>query len=72
LIYIAFGAALHMGLPIDSILDEVHQANMQKVPGMTKRGVQNDAVKPHDWEGPEARISLLIKQAWSNAICGND
>lgn len=68
LIYIALGAGLHMGLPMDGILEEIHKANMAKQPGMTKRGIEQDAVKPAEWVGPEAGIKELIARAWDEAV----
>ena len=60
LIYVAMGCAHHMGLPLPQILDVVHQANMGKVPGSTRRGVSQDAQKPDEWVGPEAQIKALL------------
>jgi predicted HAD superfamily Cof-like phosphohydrolase len=60
LIYVAMGCAHHMGLPLPQILDVVHQANMSKVPGATRRGVSQDAQKPEQWVGPEAQIKVLL------------
>jgi predicted HAD superfamily Cof-like phosphohydrolase len=65
LVYVALGAAHHMGLPMDRIFDAVHDANMSKSPGSTKRrGLGQDAAKPSDWVGPEGVISLLISQEY--------
>jgi len=60
LTYVTMGCAHHMGLPLPEILDVVHDANMQKVPGSTSRGVQQDAQKPSDWSGPEDHIALIL------------
>lgn len=60
--YVTMGCAHHMGLPLPHILDIVHRANMEKIPGATARGVNRDAVKPSDWVGPEAEISLLLME----------
>lgn len=60
LVYVACGTALSMGIPLDKVWDLVHAANMRKVPGMTKRGIANDAVKPEGWTGPEAGIAALL------------
>lgn len=61
LIYVALGTAYQMGLPFEAIWDAVHEANMQKVPGKTKRKIGNDAMKPLGWVGPEAKIFRAIK-----------
>lgn len=60
LVYVAGGTALSMGIPLDKVWDVVHAANMRKVPGMTKRGIANDAMKPEGWVGPEAAIAAII------------
>jgi predicted HAD superfamily Cof-like phosphohydrolase len=60
--YVTMGCAHHMGLPLPHILDIVHRANMEKIPGATARGVNRDAVKPSDWVGPEEEISLLLME----------
>jgi hypothetical protein len=41
----------------------VQKANMAKVPGVTKRGMPNDAMKPEGWVGPEAEIRKAIVNA---------
>jgi len=60
LAYVTMGCAHHMGLPLPEILGVVHDANMQKVPGSTSRGVHQDAQKPSDWHGPEDHIALIL------------
>jgi phosphoribosyl-ATP pyrophosphohydrolase len=60
LAYVTMGCAHHMGLPLPQILDIVHDCNMQKVPGETNRGTQQDAKKPEDWKGPEETIAFLL------------
>lgn len=60
LAYVTMGCAHHMGLPLPKILEIVHQANMQKVPGTTRRGHKQDAQKPEGWTGPEDHIALLL------------
>ena len=61
LVYVALGTAYLMGLPFDGIWAAVQKANMAKQPGMTKRGMANDAVKPEGWVGPEAEIQRAIE-----------
>jgi predicted HAD superfamily Cof-like phosphohydrolase len=58
LAYVTMGCAHHMGIDLPRILNIVHAANMQKVPGTTTRGYQQDAVKPDNWVGPEELIAL--------------
>lgn len=60
LAYVTMGCAHHMGLPLPQILQLVHRANMEKVPGTTGRGVLQDAKKPTGWIGPEDHIALLL------------
>lgn len=60
LAYVTMGCAHHMGLPLPRILNLVHVANMQKVPGATRRGHKQDAQKPEGWKGPEDNIALLL------------
>jgi len=60
LAYVTMGCAHHMGLPLPAILDIVHNCNMQKVPGATSRGTQQDAKKPEGWTGPEELIALKL------------
>ena len=61
LVYVALGTAYQMGLPFDGIWDAVHNANMTKVPGLTKRNIAVDAKKPAGWVGPEAKIQAAIQ-----------
>jgi len=61
LVYVAIGTAYQMGLPFQEIWDAVQEANMTKQPGLTKRGMKIDAMKPDGWVGPESTIMELIK-----------
>ena len=63
LVYVALGTAYLMGLPFNDIWAAVQKANMAKVPGVTKRGMPNDAMKPEGWVGPEAEIRKAIVNA---------
>lgn len=60
LAYVTMGCAHHMGVPLPEVLQVVHQANMQKVPGATNRGTKQDAQKPEGWVGPEEMIALIL------------
>ena len=60
LAYVTMGCAHHMGIHLPKILDIVHEANMQKQPGTTSRGYQQDAMKPAGWVGPEDMIALEL------------
>jgi predicted HAD superfamily Cof-like phosphohydrolase len=61
LLYVTYGTAVVMGLPMDDIWRVVHQANMRKRAGMTKRGFTVDAVKPEGWIDPKAAIREMLK-----------
>ena len=58
--YVTMGCAHHMGIPLPAVLDIVHDANMEKVPGSTARGIKQDAQKPAGWVPPEGMISMLL------------
>jgi len=60
LAYVTMGCAHHMGINLPKILNIVHEANMQKQPGATSRGYQQDAMKPAGWVGPEEMIALEL------------
>jgi len=60
LVYLLVGAAQMMGLPFDKVLSAVHESNMGKVPGASKRH-KEDVAKPEDWVGPENRIRELLQ-----------
>lgn len=61
LIYAMVGAMHHMGLPIDEVFEVIHNANMAKVAGKTKRnGTGVDASKPDGWVAPEAELKILL------------
>lgn len=58
LIYVACGTAHLMGLPLNELWDDVHQANMTKQRAATdgsdsKRGSSFDVIKPEGWVGPD-------------------
>ena len=61
LVYVVLGCAHHMGLPFEQIFDVVHEANMQKLAGSTRRGgLGQDAMKPEGWVSPEKQIEELL------------
>ena len=62
LIYFAYGLAYQMGLPMDEIFGAVHEANMAKQKGKTKRGHEDDAAKPVDWVDPKITITRILGQ----------
>lgn len=52
LLYVTFGLALAMGIPIDDVWAEIHHKNMQKIRKPSKRSVY-DVIKPINWTPPE-------------------
>ncbi len=53
LAYIAIGTILEHGIDPGEAFSLVHDANMRKERGMTKRGEAVDAVKPEGWMPPD-------------------
>lgn len=53
LIYFAVGAMYQAGIPAGKVWNAVHNANMTKRKGRTKRGDNNDAAKPEDFQAPD-------------------
>lgn len=49
LLYVTYGAAVEMGVDLIPFFDEVHGANLRKVPG--EGG--GKSVKPEEWMGPD-------------------
>lgn len=68
LVYVALGTAVMMGLPWDALWDDVHAANMRKVKGMSKRGMEDDVTKPIGWRGPQTKkiIDAYVKYSEEN------
>ena len=59
-LYVIYGIAARMGLPMDDIFGAIHKANMRRVPGVSKRGIQYDAVKPLGWVPPNEEIAEIL------------
>lgn len=51
-IYFALGGLHQMGIDAERVFWDVHQANMLKHAGKTKRNQDDDAAKPADWKAP--------------------
>lgn len=62
LVYVALGTLYLMGIDADTVWKFVQDANMQKVRGITKRGMEYDAVKPPGWVAPEGRIKAYLEE----------
>lgn len=56
--YVVMGTAIRLGLPWEELWDDVHRANMAKQPGITKRNMKYDCIKPEGWVGPKTREIL--------------
>ena len=61
LVYVAIGTAHMMGIDFEQVFKAVHAANMQKLRGITKRGMVYDAIKPENWVGPESKIEAILR-----------
>jgi predicted HAD superfamily Cof-like phosphohydrolase len=59
LVYFALGTAVAMGLPWRKLWNAVHEANMQKIPLLSRRG--SDAGKSENWEHPN--IDKIISES---------
>lgn len=67
LVYVMVGAMIHMGLPVNEVLEIIHRANMSKMQGVTKRnGLGPDAAKPAGFTGPEAELKILLEKLLEN------
>lgn len=72
LIYFAVGTAVLLNLPLREIWDKVHNANMKKISGVSKRGIEGDAQKPDDFEAPNIRSILDGDRDIAMAMCMNE
>ena len=57
LIYVAVGAALAFGIPLDRVWSEVQRANMAKTGG--KRSPMGKILKPEGWQPPRIREAVF-------------
>lgn len=71
LIYFAIGTAVLLNLPLKMIWNKVHHANMQKVSGKSKRGIDGDAQKPDDFIAPDIREILEYDRDIATKMCLN-
>lgn len=58
MMYVGVGALLEMGVMPLAAFETVHEANMQKLRGVTKRGEAYDAIKPEGWIPPDHKPML--------------
>lgn len=59
-VYIAYGSAYSLGIPLDAVLAEVHAANMRKFgpDGACEKNESGKVLKPAGWEPPDIQAVL--------------
>ncbi len=62
LIYVAAGRLHEMGIEPGPAFELVHAANMNRVPGVNRRGSEYEAVKPAGWQAPNWTKHLNLLQ----------
>lgn len=63
-IYVAVGAALEFGIPLDRVWAEVHRSNMAKVDPKTGKVVKRadgKVLKPEGWLPPDIAAALAVE-----------
>lgn len=72
LVYVAKGIAIICGISPaawKALWDEIHAANMRKVPGVhADRQQAYDVIKPTDWVGPDVE-GILMQFGYVNQTC---
>lgn len=63
------GTAAQMRVPWPACWDEVLRANLAKVPGVGKRGMALDLIKPPGWRAPD-HGPILAAHGWAPAPRG--
>lgn len=53
IIYVAYGFAVELGIPLDRVLDEVHRSNMSKIGGPVR--ADGKQLKPETYSPPNVR-----------------
>lgn len=62
IVYVAYGTALVYGIPLDTILEEVHRTNMDKLEnGKVLRRSDGKVLKRKGWAAPD--IESILKDA---------
>jgi len=66
-LYVAYGTAYTLGIPIDAVLAAVHAANMAKFEGGVQRRADGKVAKPEGWEPPDIKAVLDARPSggWS-------
>lgn len=63
LIYVAVGAALEFGIPLDRVWAEVQRSNMAKVDaetGRVRKRADGKVLKPDGWTPPDIKSALAV------------
>jgi predicted HAD superfamily Cof-like phosphohydrolase len=56
LLYVTYGAAVEMGIDLESFFELVHEANLRKVPGPVRE--DGKKLKPEGWKPPDIEGEL--------------
>lgn len=59
LMHIAFKGISLMGYNPAAVINLIHQANLKRVPGESRRGHSKDVVKPAGWEPPKLELAKV-------------
>ncbi len=59
LIYVAVGAALAFGIPLDRVWREVQRANMEKFSDGIKKRADGKITKPASWRAPDIQAAVF-------------
>jgi len=70
LVYFAKGTAIMLGLPWEELWSDVHGANMDKIPGVGKRGHRVDLIKPMGWV-PPMTLMILYEHQYNRLLFTN-
>lgn len=58
-VYVAYGTAHYLGIPLDAVIAEVHAANMRKFPeGRAVFRSDGKVLKPEGWQPPDVAAVL--------------
>ncbi|MFE7134107.1 MazG nucleotide pyrophosphohydrolase domain-containing protein [Streptomyces sp. NPDC057638] len=72
-VYVAYGTALVHGIDLDSVLAEVHRANMSKLgpDGTPVRRADGKVLKGPHYEAPDV-AAVLRKQGWTGGAAPDE
>lgn len=63
IIYVAFGALVEMGVCVNGVFEEVHEANMRKARGINPKRPTDTVCKPGGWKPPDLAPYLTVTKA---------